>query len=218
MNKVGRVLALATAVVGLMAAGAAPSRANLLLNGDFETGDLTGWGTYNTATGTATTTVSSFDVTGTGSSSAATFNLVGLTSGDYGVGDFQGGGLVQSVSLAGGTYTLNFDAAAAGSGNADGGFFSLLFDNVVVDTWQVEDINSTLRHTLSATLIGVAAGTHSVAVQVSRQYYPADSVTDYIDNVSLTAVPEPSSIACFALGGLAVLAARRRAATRRASA
>ena len=51
-------------------------------NGDFETGDLTGWTTFTTTNGTiGTPAVVPFDTTGSGASNAAEFNVGRPTTG-----------------------------------------------------------------------------------------------------------------------------------------
>ena len=79
-------------------------------NGDFETGDLTGWTTFTTASGTiGTPAVVSFDTTGTGASNAAKFN-VGQRRRLAGIP--QGGGIYQSVNTAAGEFDVSADVAA----------------------------------------------------------------------------------------------------------
>jgi hypothetical protein len=74
VGNVKRTVFLAACVAALavtLVASAAP-----VVNGDFETGDLTGWTTFTTANGTiGTPAVVSFDTTGTGASNAAKFNV-----------------------------------------------------------------------------------------------------------------------------------------------
>src|SRR5437588_11523833 len=76
--RIGLALAVLLAVV-VLGLTAVPASAAIVTNGDFETGNLTGWTTFTTAGGTANAgsapTVSSFDTTGSGASNAAQFNV-----------------------------------------------------------------------------------------------------------------------------------------------
>src|SRR5215469_6911480 len=100
----------------------------ILVNGDFQTGDLTGWTTFTTSNGTngaGLPNVVSFDTTGSGASLAAHFN-VGAVNVD---GTEQGGGLDQSFNIAtAGTYPFFLDIASQddsdGQINSNAGTFS----------------------------------------------------------------------------------------------
>lgn len=186
----------------------------MLINGDFETGDLSGWTTFTTANGTLGNggAVTLFDTTGGGASLAATFN-VGQVSFVDGVP--AGGGIFQSVALAAGNYTLSADIAAfnAPSTNASGGIFDLLFDNVVVDTLDFGIINGTERGLL-ASLVNVTAGVHEVRLRMQRPFLrDTNTPYQYLDNIVLRGdtptVPAPATLALVALG---LLCLRRRTA------
>ena len=187
----------------------------MLINGDFETGDLSGWTTFTTTNGTLGNdgTVTSFDTTGGGASLAATFN-VGQVSFTDGVP--AGGGIFQSVALSAGNYTLTADIAAADNvppGNASGGIFELLFDNSVVDIIDFGDISGTERGLL-ASLVNVTAGVHEVRLRVQRPYQRSTGTPyQYLDNIVLRGdtptVPAPATLALVALG---LLCLRRRMA------
>src|SRR4051794_15573680 len=96
------LVAVATAVAALFVAAAA---AAAVVNGDFESGDLTGWTTFTTANGTlGTPAVVSFDTTGTGASRAAQFNVGENTY----TGVYEGGGIYQIVNATG-LFTVSAD-------------------------------------------------------------------------------------------------------------
>lgn len=203
-----------------------------ILNGDFQTGDLSSWSTYTTANGTLGTgrpTVSAFDVAGSGLSSSA----LGLSVG-YHIAPCaypgstcplptEGGGIRQTATFLGGLTTLHVDVAVAnapslyGGYNLDGGTFSLLLDGVLLDTVSIGQINagSVLRDDLAFTTF-VSAGSHTFDIFVTRQHAEARSLTQYIDNVSVsvTAIPEPATSALLGIGLMAVFArGRKRSST-----
>ncbi|ODU01391.1 MAG: hypothetical protein ABS79_01770 [Planctomycetes bacterium SCN 63-9] len=209
------------AALALIAITASDANANILINGDFETGDLTGWTTFTTPQGTANISVQTFDVISGTPSPAATFAYVGLTQDPYGTGNYQGGGIFQNVALLGGNYSLSLDnAVAVGLANGDGTIISLLFDGNTVASYDYGDVNgnSIYRQSLSASLTGVSAGMHEVRVLVTRNYYGTANVTSYVDNVNLvSAVPEPASIISLGIGGLVILGHGRRRMARSAA-
>src|SRR5438270_10051106 len=159
---------LAVAVLGLTAG---PASAAIVTNGDFETGDLTGWTTFTTASGTANNgsppTVSSFDTTGSGASNAAQFN-VGLTSGN----SQQGGGIYQTISLTPGDFLLTADIASTAANNGDCGTFNLLIDGSTKATHSFGacSLTDTSRAQLGATLHATSSGGHELRVLITRGY------------------------------------------------
>jgi hypothetical protein len=184
------VTVLATALV----AGAS---AATVANGDFETGDLTGWTTFVTANGTiGSPTVASFDTTGAGASDAAQFS-VGTTvlppNGN------EGGGIYQVVTTSSGSFNLAEAAAAYNPSsfpNNSCGLFELLVDGVVVAShdFGVCDGGATVRTTLTAAGLSLSAGQHEIRVRITRPYGASGgSPLEYVDNVSLTPGGGPSS-------------------------
>src|SRR5947209_1779444 len=95
-----------------MTGAARTCEAELLPNGSFQSGDLTGWAVFTTLDGTngpGLPVVTSFDVTGLGAQNAANFQ-VGSTADFPFLGD--GGGLSQDFRTLGGTLELSADVAA----------------------------------------------------------------------------------------------------------
>ena len=197
------------------------SGAPILLNGDFETGDLTGWTTFLTPNGSIGSTngvpdVVPFDVTGGGTpSDAAQFEVGELAF--LGVHTAQGGGILQDFTCAPGQYDVSLDFAAQNINslsNAQGGMFSLFVDGNLLASMNIAEIGSgqILRGDLSATA-GLGPGTHQIMVEITRSWLAGDGVVftplEYLDNISVTPVPEPSQAALGILGLTLLLAYRR---------
>jgi hypothetical protein len=215
-----RFLGLVMAVVALCPL-ARVAKADFV-NGNFETGDLTGWTTYTTANGTLGTglpTVDSFDTTGTGPSFAAHFNVGDAVY----TGLQEGGGLLQDLALGPGSYTFSADIASEddpnGVVNAAAGVFSLLLDGTQiaqVNLGAFTALDPVLRDTLSASFDLTTGGTHELAILITRPYGSGGDQTpqEYVDNMAVTgppsSVPEPTSVGLMAVvAGLLVLTRRQ---------
>lgn len=192
-------------------AGAA--KANLITNGDFETGDLTGWTTFTTGNGTiGTPTVVMFDTTGSGASNSAQFDVGQVIS----TSALEGGGISQMIALGTASSDVNIwvDIASdqpTSDTNAGGGLFQLLFNGAVVDSHEFGEIigPTTERDSLHA-VVSAAAGTHTVAIRMTRRFTTSGRTPfQYLDNV-VVAVPEPGTLALFGLGLAGLGLARRR--------
>ncbi len=201
------------------------ARAQQLHNGNFETGDFSGWTEFNTvggstpfgqeAGGTALYQVGAFDTAGTGTPSYAAEFEVGEVSGVIGGGGSgQGAGIYQNVLLRSGQLNIFLDiAATSGGNNADAGTFELLLDGNVVASDPMGGIgfNQTIRSTLDYSG-NITAGTHQIAVDIRRGYGTGSTPVEYLDNITLggTAVPEPNAALLFTLGGGFSIAAIRK--------
>jgi hypothetical protein len=187
---------------------------NYLNNGDFETGDLTGWTVFYTpegTTGAGLPDIVMFDTDGDATpSQSARFNAGHISNAGAGAG----GGIYQVVNLANsGSYTLSACAAMlvnGGSGdNSQGGVVELMFDGAVLDAHDFGYASAGVpEYTLLGGLAEVLAGPHEVRIRISRGWISAPPGTpyQYIDEVNL--VPEPATVSLLVLGGLAML--RRR--------
>jgi hypothetical protein len=207
MARMMKQIVMAAAVLLAFVVGTTgQARAGLLINGDFETGNLSGWSVFTTSNGNngaGLPNVVPFDTTGSGASNAAQFVVGEATF----TGVYEGGGISQTFSFGGGTLDLSADVAAycnyqGNSFNASGGRFELLLNNIVVSTFEVDQIalGQTIRGQLSATETGLAAGSYTLAVRITRPYLNGIGVTpyEYVDNVNAAdppaVVPEPSTL------------------------
>jgi hypothetical protein len=169
----------------------------LVSNGDFNTGDFTGWTLFTTANGSlgpagsGLPVVTSFNVTGSGAQNAATFQ-VGEVSFDQ---TQQGGAIEQTVTLPGGSINFSADIAALGdtsvnSTNEEGGVFSVLLDGTTEATVDIGSIaaDAVIRDTLSFTA-SESAGPHMLEILITR---PAQNGTagqtpeEFVTNIAIT--------------------------------
>jgi hypothetical protein len=213
-DEVGQFLKCSLSALLLVAAGVAQAQ---LVNGNFATGDLTGWTLFNTPQGGSAITpqVVLFDTAGTGAPVNSAEFEVGQTSFPFGVnGNEEGAGIYQNVSLVSGQLNISLDIAASdtnpsvgATGNVDAGTFELILDGNVVasDDFGYISVSQTLRSTLSYSG-AVTAGTHEITIETLRK---AETVGDdtpyqYLANVSLgvTPVPEPGMLGLLALSGI----------------
>ena len=183
------------------------------VNGDFETGDFTGWTLGLTSGGaTAQQIVTTFDIDGPGpltDSLAAQFSVgraTGVTTGEHGVT------LMQPFTLqAGVTYTFSFDWAATRTtttNNAQGGIFTLMVDTTEITRQAAGTTSSLLPHYghVMGDFTPTASGNYSVGAWILRPFtIPAPTTLfQTVDNFVVTTVPEPSSIGLVAVGALVI--------------
>jgi hypothetical protein len=175
----------------------------VITNGDFETGDFTGWTLFETPKGSlgdipGVPDVIPFDVDGDGVDSlAARFNVGDATRGTA-TGP-EGGGILQDFISTAGDVTISAEVAAQHtftSTNLGPGIFSLLVDGTLVDTVDLyEQFGSiepgdTFRWTLSGTT-ALTAGNHELQVLIQRRFINTETTpVQFVDNVSVTAGPQ----------------------------
>jgi hypothetical protein len=196
-----------------------PLHANLIQNGSFSTGDFTDWTVFSTANGSLGVRplprITSFDVSGTGPTIAAEFQ-VGQTAPNP-TGPPAGGGIKQAVTIPdAGVYRFSADIAALSLRvNADAGNASVLVDGITEDTVNFGSILSNppfmplLRDTLTFTTF-LIAGTHEIEILITRSLQNSMLSPDqFITNITLVdpdPVPEPATwtILVVALVALAI--------------
>jgi hypothetical protein len=215
-----RIFILALA---LSASFGTAARANLITNGNLQTGNLTGWTSFATANGTiGAATVTPFDTNG---------DSIVTQSARFQVGEVffstlpEGGGIFQNIttSLLNAQVNISLDIASfnpqtASSSNSSGGIFSLLFDGAVLDTFDFADIGAqvTERSSLLGSASGVAPGLHEVRLLMTRPFLSnVGTPFQYIDDVnalesSVVSVPEPSTLILFGVGVAGLYTLRRR--------
>jgi MYXO-CTERM domain-containing protein len=192
MTKLRQLAMAATLAFG--AAYASTASAELIVNGGFETGDLTGWTVYD-ASGFTFVSVVPFNESG----------VYGAALGPYG----DQGYLSQTFATTPGAgYELHFGLANFG-GDPPNNFY-VSFGNT--DLGGVADIGSFYWIDIT---IPVYADSASTTLTFS---FRNDSSYFALDNVSVTPAPELSTWALMlaGFGGLGLLAARRRAALSKA--
>ena len=138
-GRVSRLIAwIACAGIGSGFALVPTANAAIVTNGDFGTGDFTGWTLFTTAngslgvSGSGLPAVTLFNVAGSGPQNAATFQVGEVVFS----GIQEGGGITQTVTLPGGSigFAANIAALGGGADNVEGGVFSVLLDGVTEDT------------------------------------------------------------------------------------
>jgi hypothetical protein len=195
------------------------SHANLIQNGNFATGDFTDWMLVTTMNGSlgvgGLPQVISFDVTGTGPTDAAEFN-VGQANFQF-EGPRAGGGIEQVVTVNAGSYNFSANISVnALSPNVDGGSFSVLVDGVSEDSVNFGPMDydppfdgPLLRSTL-AFPTALSTGPHEIEILITRDFQNGLFTPDqFITNISLVpqgpAIPEPAT---WTILGVALVAMR----------
>ena len=169
-------------------------------NGDFETGDLTGWTVRLTPNGqTSVQDVVLYDIDGAGPrgiSQAARFDVSQVVFQD---GVPAGIDLVQTVSLRGGQeYGLSADLSVLRPvpvTNLFGGRFELVVNDLVLDVYDPGDITGLVPEfgSVAARFTPASDGAFEVGLRITR---PAEAalIFQFVDNVELSPVPEPATL------------------------
>jgi hypothetical protein len=174
-----------------MFGGSVLAVSSVLSNGDFQTGDFSGWTTFETSNGYANPYVVSFDTNGDSTATWSSQFEVGQKVYNSGVYD-GGGGIFQIVSVPSGPWQASADIAIQnliplGLPNGDGGRFELIVDGIVEDvqTFGQIDYLQVIRSTLSASGDFATAGNYEIRIRVTRAHTLPGSLYAYVDNVVL---------------------------------
>lgn len=203
----------AAAVLAGLLTGAANAQ---VFNGGFDAG-LDGWTIVNTLEGVgAPGDVALFDIDGAGalgSSQAGVFS-VGRASPDFGI--TAGISMSQTIQLQGGVeYAVSFDWATVNDDflvNLQGGIFNVFMDGAFLaqNDGNIVLENSANYGRLVTTFVAGATGSYLFDIQIVRPFsVDGTGLRQYVDNISVVAVPTPGAGAVV-LGGLVLAGVRRR--------
>jgi hypothetical protein len=175
--------------------------AQQFVNGDFSSGDLSGWTITTTPNGrTAVQTVEEFDIDGPGPlepSLAGKFSVGSIT---FVFNQQDGINLVQELQLTGGVeYRFSFDWAAFHTGtspNAEGGVFSLIVNDALLETQAAGDTGpgEPRYGSITALFTPPATGPYTVGARITRPYNVPGGLSQYVDNFVVT----PGTAGCYA--------------------
>jgi len=191
-----------------------------VINGNFESG-LDPWKNYITDNGTAGPGgihLADFDIDGDGTVSNTVAMSVGYAvapcaaPGILCPSPTEGAGIYQWAHFEEGPVHFHVDLAVEnnspyGGYNEDGGTFQLILGGNTVGEWSAGpiDAGSVIRGSIDVRDVMVAPMDMWFMVKTTRHWASAEGLTQYIDNVSITPVPEPATNAMLLLG-LAVIA------------
>jgi hypothetical protein len=211
MRKLATGLSLVCLFAGSVRADLAPTN-SLVSNGDFATGDLTGWTLFTSNNGSLGTLpglpgVTHFDTGENGVSNGAAVFQVGEAAW-LGVHQREGGGLQQNfLSPVSGQLSIRLDIAVQSGAYANdvAGIFSVCMDNLLLDTFNFESVTpdippyTTQRGQLCGSTF-VAAGLHDLKILIERPVLASDATPlQYLDNI-VVAIPEPNTGALILIG------------------
>ena len=190
-------------IIGLAAlagmCGALPARANLITNGDFETGTLSSWMTAGNV----------------GVARLPYFGLSEPTYGNYSAafngGDSTPNGVLSQIipTISGMNYTIEFnyvDNAYASEYSQSITVSAQTTDGQLLSSQSISSGSPTQPYSLDFTAIANNT-VISFTDNPGNDTYSHDGL---IDNVSVTSVPEPSSLALLVFGAAGVVTMRRR--------
>ena len=210
--------------VALLSTGTSEA-ASIVTNGDFETGNLSGW-TVDAGNDPSHSPIvigynNTFGFPNGAYGESVPTPINGMNFGAYFSADTAPQSISQTVSLTANTpYTLSFDIYAPQNGRNnpfDASLFATLNGSAISQVFSADSLTDGWEY-YSTTFIPTAASYYDFALDFKGDgNMAADFVVDNVsiaDNVSLTtAIPEPSTWAMMILGfaGLGFSAYRRRA-------
>ncbi len=203
------VIVLAVALLCGVASGQ-----NMLVNGDFQTGDWSGWSVKPTTNGqTGIQTVQLYDIDGAGPLGESLAGRLSVGKVTYS-GPTAGMYMTQSLNLTAGVqYKIDADISSFFDttnppyySNADGGQFSLVAGSSVLASWQAGEIlaGEKMYFHLTGNYTPASSGPYDVGLLIVRDYVPSAYLSQFVDNV--VCVPEPATLVLV----LGLLALRRR--------
>ena len=196
-----------------------------VINGNFESG-LDPWQNYVTGNGTAGPGgihLADFDIDGDGTVSNTVAMSVGYAvapcdyPGSACPSPAEGAGIYQWTHFEQGPVHFHVDLAVEnhssyGGYNVDGGTFQLIVGGTILGEWSVGDIfaGSVTRGSIDGSDMMAGPVDTWFMVKATRHWASAEGLTQYIDNVSITPVPEPATNAMLLLGLAAMAGVMRR--------
>jgi hypothetical protein len=208
-----RATTLAIMLTFVFIAASAEATTNLLTNGNFETGNLSGWmwTAYSYSDPAMNPTVVTFDAVEGQPSPCFRVNP-GPDLMHFGF--LTGGVLSQTINLVTGTeYVVSVGAAAIQNVDgmvSDAGLIALSIGSSPLWNWDVADIGTfmTFRNSYSGTYTPASTGPYNLKLSFLSSVNSISPVLyHYVDNVSVV-VPEPATVLLLSLGSLLLLRKR----------